>query len=78
MGILRKTQLTGFVVVLLIIFSSAVCPVQGYEPDRDLGRFLEPYLPENAEWALSVIDLETGEQVVNSGNSLRERLSPPR
>lgn len=76
MGFLRKTLLKSFVIILLIIFSSTVCPVQGYEHDRDLGKFLEPYLPENTEWALSVIDLETGEQVVNSGNSLRERLVP--
>jgi D-alanyl-D-alanine carboxypeptidase len=76
MGFLRKTVLKSVAVILLIVFSSAVCPVQGYEPDRDLGKSLEPYLPENAEWALSVIDLETGEQLVESGNSLRERLVP--
>jgi len=76
MGFLRKTLLKSVVVILLIIFSSAACPVQGYEPDRDLGKFLEPYLPENTEWALSVIDLETGEQLAESGNSLRERLVP--
>jgi D-alanyl-D-alanine carboxypeptidase len=76
MGFLRKTLLKRVVVILLIVFSSAACPVQGYEPDRDLGKFLEPFLPENTEWALSVIDLETGEQLVESGNSLRERLVP--
>jgi len=76
MGFLRKTLLKSVVVILLIIFSSAACPVQGYQPDRDLGKFLEPYLPENTEWALSVIDLETGEQLAESGNSLRERLVP--
>jgi D-alanyl-D-alanine carboxypeptidase len=76
MGFLLKTPLRGFIVVLLVIFSSAAYPVMGDEPDRDLGKFLEPYLPENTEWALSVIDLGTGEQVVNSGNSLRERLVP--
>jgi D-alanyl-D-alanine carboxypeptidase len=76
MGFLRKTLLKSVVVILLIIFSSAACPVQAYEPDRDLGKFLEPFLPANTEWALTVIDLETGEQVVNSGNSLQERLVP--
>jgi D-alanyl-D-alanine carboxypeptidase len=76
MGFLRKTLLKSAVVILLVIFSSNPCLVQGYEPDRDLGKFLEPYLPENTEWALSVIDLETGEQLVESGNSLRERLVP--
>jgi len=76
MGILRKTLLKSVVVILLIIFSSNPCPAQGGEPDRDLGRFLEPFLPENTEWALTVIDLETGEQLVESGNSLRERLVP--
>ena len=76
MGFLHKTLLKSVVVILLIIYSSAACPVQGYEPDRDLGKFLEPYLPENTEWALSVIDLETGKQLVESGNSLRERLVP--
>ena len=74
MRFLRKTLLKSAVVILLVIFSSAAC--QGYEPDRDLGKFLEPYLPENTEWALSVIDLETGEQLAESGNSLRERLVP--
>jgi D-alanyl-D-alanine carboxypeptidase len=76
MSFLRKTLLKSVVVILLIIFSSAAYPVQGDEPDRDLGKFLEPFLPENTEWALSVIDLETGEQLVESGNSLRERLVP--
>ncbi len=73
---MRKTLLKCVVVILLIVFSSAAYPVQGDAPDRDPGKFLEPYLPENTEWALSVIDLETGEQVVNSGNSFRERLVP--
>ena len=41
-----------------------------------MGKSLEPYLPENTEWALSVIDLETGKQLAESGNSLRERLVP--
>src|SRR5512137_2234771 len=76
MGFLRKTLLKSFVVILLIIFSSAAFPFQADEPDPDLGKFLEPYLPENTEWALSVIDLETGRQLVDSGNSLRERLVP--
>jgi D-alanyl-D-alanine carboxypeptidase len=76
MVFLRKTLLKSFVVILLVIFSSAAFPFQGDEPDRDLGKFLEPYLPENIEWALTVIDLETGEQVLESGNSLRERLVP--
>ena len=76
MGFLRKTLLKSVAVILLTIFSSNPCPVQGGEPDRDLGRFLEPFLPENTEWALTVIDLETGKQVLESGNSLRERLVP--
>jgi len=76
MGFLRKTLLKSVVVILLVIFSSNPRPVQGYEPDRDLGKLLEPYLPENTEWALSVIDLETGKQLAESGNSLRERLVP--
>jgi D-alanyl-D-alanine carboxypeptidase len=76
MGPLRKTLLKGVVVTLLIVFSSAVCTAQGYEPDNDLGKFLEPYIPENAEWALSVIDLETGRLLAESGNSLQERLVP--
>jgi D-alanyl-D-alanine carboxypeptidase/D-alanyl-D-alanine-endopeptidase (penicillin-binding protein 4) len=61
---------------VLIIFSTVASPVQGYEPDRDLGKLLEPFLPENTEWALTVIDLETGKQMLESGNSLRERLVP--
>lgn len=76
MGLLRKALLKCVALIVLIIFSSAAYPAQGGEPDRDLGKFLEPYLPENTEWALSVIDLETGEQLVESGNSLRERLVP--
>ena len=76
MGILRKTLLKGAVVIFLIIFSSAACPVHGDVSDRDLGKLLEPFLPDNTEWALTVIDLETGKQVVESGNSLRERLVP--
>jgi len=76
MGILRKTLLKFVAVILLIIFSSNPYLAQGDEPDRDLGKFLEPYLPENTEWALTVIDLETGKQVIESGNSLRERLVP--
>ncbi|MRR53921.1 MAG: hypothetical protein EG822_05330 [Deltaproteobacteria bacterium] len=76
MAYLRKTLMQSVVVIVLIIFSSTASPVQGYEPDRDLGKHLEPYLPENAEWALTVVDLETGKQVLETGNSLRERLVP--
>lgn len=76
MGLLRKTLLKGAVIIVLIIFSSAACPVHGDEPDRDLGKLLEPFVPENAEWALTVVDLETGRPVVESGNSVRERLVP--
>ncbi len=77
MGFLTKTTLLkSFAVILLIIFSFSACPALGDEPARDLGKSLEPYLPENAEWALSVIDLETGKQVVQSGNSVQERLVP--
>ncbi|MRR57243.1 MAG: hypothetical protein EG824_03405 [Deltaproteobacteria bacterium] len=76
MGIVPKTLLKGVVVLFLIIFSSAACPVHGYESDRDLGKLLEPFLPDNTEWALTVIDLETGRQVLESGNSLGERLVP--
>jgi len=73
---LSKTLLQSFVVIVLIIFSAAASPVQGYEPDRDLGKHLEPYLPKNAEWALTVVDLETGRQMLETGNSLGERLVP--
>jgi D-alanyl-D-alanine carboxypeptidase len=76
MVFLRRSLLKSFVFILLIVLSSAAYPARGDEPDRDLGRFLEPYLPENAEWALSVIDLETGRQLAESGNSLGERLVP--
>jgi D-alanyl-D-alanine carboxypeptidase len=76
MGFFRQALLKGAVVMVAIIFSSAACPVRGDEPDRDLGKLLEPYLPANTGWALTVIDLETGSQVVESGNSLRERLLP--
>ncbi len=77
MDFLRKTKLASFVVILLAIFSSVAYPaVQEDQADRDLGKFLEPYLPEKAEWALTVIDLETGKQLLDSGNSLRERLVP--
>lgn len=76
MAYLPKTLVQSFVIIVLIIFSSAVSPVQGYEPDRDLGKHLEPYLPQNAEWALTVVDLETGKQLLETGNSLGERLVP--
>jgi D-alanyl-D-alanine carboxypeptidase/D-alanyl-D-alanine-endopeptidase (penicillin-binding protein 4) len=76
MVFLRKTLLKVIVAMVLIIFSTVASPVQGYEPDRDLGKLLEPFLPENTEWALTVIDLETGKQMLESGNSLRERLVP--
>jgi len=75
MAYLPKTLMQSVVVIVLLIFS-ATSPVQGYEPDRDLGIFLEPYLPENAEWALTVVDLETGKEVLETGNSLREKLVP--
>jgi D-alanyl-D-alanine carboxypeptidase len=76
MVFLRKTLLKGVVIIVLVIFSSAASPVQGYEPDRDMGKLLEPFLPDNTEWALTVVDLETGKQVLETGNSLRERLVP--
>lgn len=71
-----RTMLLKSVFILLIMITSIACPVEGAEYDRDLGKFLEPYLPENADWALAVYDLETGKQVVESGNSLGERLVP--
>lgn len=76
MGILRKTLLKSAVVIVLVIFTSAAWPVHGEETDRDMEKQLEPFLPGNTEWALTVVDLETGEQVVESGNSVRERLVP--
>jgi len=76
MGYLRKALLKSAVVIMLIIYSSAACPVHADESDRDLGKHLEPFLPANSEWALTVVDLETGKRVVESGNSVRERLVP--
>jgi D-alanyl-D-alanine carboxypeptidase len=76
MVFLRKTLLKSVVVIVLVIFSSTAIPVQGYEPNNDMGKLLQPFLPENTEWALTVIDLETGKQMLESGNSLRERLVP--
>ncbi len=76
MRILPKTLLKGAVVIFLIIFSFTACPAHGDESSRDLGKLLEQFLPDNAEWALTVIDLETGKQLAESGNSLRERLVP--
>jgi D-alanyl-D-alanine carboxypeptidase len=76
MGCFRRIGLKSLIVILLVIFSSNLYPALGGEPDRDLGKFLEPYIPGNAEWALSVIDLETGKEVMESGNSLGERLVP--
>ncbi len=76
MAFLPKTLLQSFVVIVLMIYSFAASPAQGYEPDRDLGKHLEPYLPKNAEWALTVVDLETGKQVLETGNSPGERLVP--
>jgi D-alanyl-D-alanine carboxypeptidase len=76
MDILRKTPLKGAIVIFLIIFSFIACPAHGDESNRGLGKLLEPFLPDNTEWALTVIDLETGKQVVESGNSLREELVP--
>lgn len=76
MVFLRKSLFKSMLVILLIAFSSAACPVLGEEPDRDLGKLLEPYLPANAEWGLTVVDLKTGRPVVESGNSVRERLVP--
>ncbi|MHC1696622.1 MAG: D-alanyl-D-alanine carboxypeptidase [Geobacteraceae bacterium] len=75
MFFLRKILLKC-VVIVLIIYSSAASPVQGSEPDREIGKRLEPFLPENSEWALTVVDLETGKQVLETGNSLGERLVP--
>lgn len=76
MGFLRKTFLQGVIVIVLIILSSAAYPVQGYEPDRAMGKLLETFLPDNSEWALTVVDLKTGKQVLETGNSLQERLVP--
>lgn len=76
MFVLRKSLLKSMVVILLIAFSSAACPVLGEEPDSDLGRLLEPYLPANTDWGLTVVDLKTGGLVVESGNSVKERLVP--
>lgn len=76
MGFLRKSLLKSAMVVFLFIISSAACQAHGDEPDRDMGKLLGPFMPANTEWALTVVDLETGRQVAESGNSLRERLIP--
>jgi D-alanyl-D-alanine carboxypeptidase len=76
MGYLRNALFKCALAVVLIIFSAAACPVHCEEPGRNLVQLLEPFLPDNAEWALTVIDLETGKNVVESGNSQRERLVP--
>lgn len=76
MGSLRRILLKGAVAMALIILAAAACPAHGDEPGRDLGKLLEPFLPGHAEWALAVIDLETGRQLAESGNSVRERLVP--
>ncbi len=73
---LRRILLKGAIAMALIILAAAACPAHGDEPGRDLGKLLEPFLPGNAEWALAVIDLETGRQMAESGNSVRERLVP--
>jgi D-alanyl-D-alanine carboxypeptidase len=76
MVFLRAMLLKSVIVILLIMVTSIACPVEGAEYDCDLGKVLEPLLPENTDWALTVYDLETGKQVVESGNSLEERLVP--
>lgn len=79
MGCLRTALLKSTIAILLIICascSSAIRPVHGEESGSDLGKLLVPFLPENTEWALTVIDLETGRLVAETGNSLGERLVP--
>jgi|AMWB02.1.fsa_nt_gi hypothetical protein len=79
MGCLRTALVKSAIALLLIICascSSAIRPVHGEDSGSDLGQMLVPYLPENTEWALTVIDLETGRLVAETGNSPGERLVP--
>jgi D-alanyl-D-alanine carboxypeptidase len=76
MKYLRNALMLCVVAIAIITVASTASPVQGEELDRDLGKFLEPYLPDNTDWALTVVDLETGKTIFASGNSLQDRLIP--
>jgi len=76
MVFLRKKLLRGAIVIVLVIFSAAACPAFGDEAGPEPGKLLEPYLPKNTEWALTVVDLKTGQEVLESGNSVGEQLVP--
>lgn len=72
----RNVLLQCAVIITLIACSFSVCPALDTEAGQELGKLLEPYLPDNTEWALAVLDLETGTSMIESGNSVQEQLIP--
>ena len=69
--LLKQIAFSGAIALLL-----AAQPAHADEIHRVLEKRIESLLPEKAEWALVAIDMESGENIAEFGNSLGEQLIP--
>lgn len=67
---------TSFAVIFLAYFCFTVCPVHADEIHQVMEKRIESLLPAKAQWALVAIDMETGQNIAEFGNSLDGQLVP--
>ena len=65
-----------FAVIFLSFLCISIYPVGAVEMHKAMEKRIESLLPAKAEWALVAIDMETGKNLVELGNSLDEQLVP--
>ena len=65
-----------FSVICLAVFCFAVITAQAYENHQDAEKHLESLLPAKAQWALVAVDMQTGENIADFGNSREGQLVP--
>jgi D-alanyl-D-alanine carboxypeptidase len=62
--------------ICLAVFVLTALPVYADKMNQTMERHLGQLLPAKAEWALVVVDLETGKNIASLGTSLQEPLVP--
>lgn len=76
MKTLRMALLHYTLISLLLTFTATACRAQDSVPNSGPGELIEPYVPENTDWALNVVDLETGKNLISAGNATENNLIP--
>lgn len=65
-----------FSVIFFAVFCCTVISVQAYENHQNMEKHLESLLPAKAQWALTAVDMQTGENIAEFGNSREGQLVP--